>query len=71
METSEHRLKQMILDLAEWNDTPGRGYPVSATARRMPRLGKYLIDICEELGLTVRVDVRWEISLHGWKGTDP
>ncbi len=70
METSEHRLKQMILDLAEWNDTPGEGISRFSYGEKDAKARKYLIDICEELGLKVRVDAVGNIFAR-LEGTNP
>lgn len=70
MKTSEARIKEMILVLAEFNDTEGEGVSRFSYGENDRKARAYLITICEELGLSVRTDGAGNVFAR-LEGRDP
>ena len=57
MQSNRDRIKEMIEHISTFNDAdPGEGISRFSYSENDAKARKYLIDICEEIGLKVRVD---------------
>ena len=70
MQTDMNRIKTLIEQLAEYNDTPGHGVSRFSYSPQDEKARAYITDLCKELGLEIRVDAVGNIFAR-LQGKDP
>ena len=70
IQTSLTNIKSIIEDLSEFTDTPGHGVTRFSYGEQDKKARKYIIGLCEDLGLSVRTDAVGNIFAR-LEGKDP